>query len=71
MRAVKDALKTSRAIGKQSTASWAILGPSRRKLDRHATLWDEPERDWRGLRHSNPLRVLRETFRREKFLGTW
>ncbi len=42
-----------------------------RKLDKHATPWDEPERDWVGLRVGNPLRALNKTFYREKFFGTW
>lgn len=37
--------------------------------DGHETPWDEPARDW-GRGHS-PLRELRKTFYREKFLGTW
>lgn len=71
MRLAKRTAKILRVAGKHSTASWAILGPATRKLDRHATPWDEPERDWAGVRVGNPLRAVSKLFVREKFFGTW
>jgi hypothetical protein len=70
MRPAKGALKASGAAGRHPTASWAILGPSTRSLDGHATPWDEPERHW-GRRGNGPVRIFRKMFRREKLLGTW
>ena len=69
MRPAKGALKAGPA-DKHSLAFWAILELPMRNRDKHATPWDEPERDW-GKRGGGPVRIFRKAFRREKLLGTW